>query len=132
MKLLMKILLSLAIATLLGCANQFAVMRDANRAALVKVDVGMSKPEVLAIMGQGFAEDRFEGRYDNPFKRETLKGIDGKNYDVLYYYTQQIGDKPIESGLTPIVFDSGRVSGIGWSYLDTIVGNSSTTTIRRR
>lgn len=116
---------------LAGCANEFAVMRDANRRAITTVELGMSKAQVDTIMGNRSAADSIYGRYENPFKRETIKGLDGRTYDVLFYYTQQIGEKPIETGLTPIVFLEGKVVGIGWSYLDGIAGNS-TSTIRRR
>jgi hypothetical protein len=114
-----------------GCANEFAVMRDANRQAMNRVELGMSKVQVENIMGVRLAQDPQVGRYENPYKREMVKGLDGNTYDVLYYYTQQIGDKPIESGLTPVVFLGGKVVGIGWGYLDSAVGNS-TSTIRRR
>ena len=124
--------LALALIFLLvGCANPFAEMRDANRAAINRVELGMSKAQVESTMGQRIAQDPREGRYENPYKRETLKGVDGVSYDVLYYYTQQIGDKPIETGLTPVVFASGKVVGIGWGFLDGVAGNA-TSTIRRR
>ncbi len=115
---------------LAGCANPYAIMRDGNRAALAKVDVGMSKSQVESTMGSRSAEGDGE-RYENPYKRETIRGTDGQSHDVLYYYTQQIGERPIETGLTPVVFHEGRVIGIGWGYLDGIAG-ASTTTIRRR
>lgn len=121
----------LLITLLAGCANDFALMRDANRKALNTVELGMSRTQVDNIMGNRSAADSINGRYENPFKRETVKGLDGRTYDVLFYYTQQIGEKPIETGLTPIVFLEGKVVGIGWSYLDGIAGNS-TSTIRRR
>lgn len=115
---------------LAGCANPYAGMRDGNRVALNKIELGMSKANVLNVMGERSA-DGMDGKYENPYKRETIKGIDSTTYEILYYYTQQIGDRPIETGLTPIVLSNGRVTGIGWGYLDSIAGNS-TTTIRRR
>lgn len=115
---------------LAGCANPYAIMRDGNRAALAKVEIGMSKSQVESIMGSRSAEGE-GGRYENPYKREIIRGTDSQSYDVLYYYAQQIGERPIETGLTPVVFNEGRVVGIGWGYLDSISG-ASTTTIRRR
>jgi hypothetical protein len=131
MKIIRSLLFVSLIFSLVGCANQFAVMRDANRQAMNKVELGMSKNKVETVMGNRSAEDMFEGRYENPYKRETVKGVDGNTYDVMYYYTQQIGNKPIESGLTPVVFLGEKVVGIGWGYLDGVSGNS-TSTIRRR
>ncbi len=131
MKMIKPLLVVSLIFSLVGCVNDFAVMRDANRQAMNKIELGMSKIQVETVMGNRSAEDRFEGRYENPFKRETVRGVDGNTYDVMYYYTQQIGNKPIESGLTPVVFLTGKVVGIGWGYLDGVSGNS-TSTIRRR
>lgn len=115
-----------------GCAsaNPYAIMRDGNRTSLAKVEIGMGKSQVESLMGSRVAEGD-SGRYENPYKREIIRGTDGQSYDVLYYYTQQIGERTIETGLTPVVFNEGRVVGIGWGYLDSISG-ASTTTIRRR
>jgi hypothetical protein len=121
----------LLVVTLSGCANDYALMRDSNRSALNRIDVGMSKAQVQEIMGIKVADDGRTGRFENPYKREFEKGLDGKSYEVLYYYTQQIGNNPIESGLTPITFLNGKVVGIGWGFLDNTVGNP-TATIRRR
>lgn len=127
-----KIAILLFALLLTACVNtQFAEMRDGNRSALTKVDIGMSKTQVISVMGERTATEPASGTYTNPFKRETLKGADGKSYDVLFYYTQQIGDNPIETGLTPIAFLDNKVVGIGWGYLDAVSGNS-TSTIRRR
>ncbi len=122
--------LSIAVLFLAACANPFAVMRDANRAALASVDIGMNKSQVQSIMGNRSAEERGE-KYENPYKRETIRGTDGISHEVIYYYTQQIGDKPIETGLSPVVLLDGKVVGVGWGFLDSLTG-SSTTTIRRR
>lgn len=71
----------LMIVAIAGCANPYAVMRDANRAALSRVEVGMTKSEVETIMGQRAAEGIL-GRFENPYKRETIRGTDGTSYDV--------------------------------------------------
>lgn len=116
--------------TIAGCSNPYATMRDANRMAMNKIDAGMSRDQVQEIMGQRSADGE-GGRFENPFKRETIMGTDGKSYDVLFYYTQAIENRPIETGLTPVVFYDRKVTGIGWGYLDSLTGYS-TTTIRRR
>jgi len=82
----MRIFGALAVFMLIlaGCAqpNPYAVMRDANRAALVSVDIGMSKVQVQDIMGTRSAEVKEFGlgRYENPYKRETIQGKDGQSY----------------------------------------------------
>ena len=65
-------LASVLIFFLVGCANPFAEMRDANRAAISRVELGMSKAQVESTMGQRFAQDSQLGRYENPYKRETV------------------------------------------------------------
>ena len=105
-------------------------MRDNNRMALNNVEIGMPRSQVEQIMGQQTA-DAGSGKFENPYKREIIRGSDGRSYDVLYYYTHEIGYQPIESGLTPVVFFDRKVTGIGWGYLDGLTGYS-TTTIRRR
>ncbi len=126
----MKVSLFLVVALLVGCASPYVSMRDANRSALNRVDIGMSRAQVTQIMGNVSATG-LSGKIENPYRRETARGRDGIVYEILYYYTEQIGDNPVETGLTPVVFADGKVSGIGWGYLDSVVGNS-TTTIRRR
>lgn len=118
------------VGLLVGCANPYAAMRDANRSALNRVELGMSKSQVIAVMGEKAASG-MNGTVENPYRREMMKGLDGGTYEILYYYTEQIGEKPVETGLTPIVLNNGKVTGIGWGYLDSLSGNS-TTTIRRR
>lgn len=90
----------------------------------------MPKDRVAAIMGNGSGSG-FEGTISNPYRRETLLGLDGRSYDVLFYYTDYVGEKNVETGLTPVVFLGGKVSGIGWTYMDSVAG-ASITTIRRR
>ena len=109
--------LAASVVLLTGCVNPYAIMRDDNRAALSSVEMGMGKSEVQRIMGIRSAEG-FAGRFENPYKREALKGTDGVAYEVLYYYTQQMAGKSQESGLSPVVFQDSKVVGIGWRALD--------------
>jgi hypothetical protein len=86
----------------------------------------MTKDQVTNIMGE-----KSTGEVGNPYKRETIPGKDGKTYDVLYYYTEQIGEKSWETGVTPVVFVDGKVIGVGWKVLDDS-DVRSTLTIKRR
>lgn len=110
---------------LAGCA-QYGNLRQENRQNLNRVDVGMTKDQVLKIMGE-----KSTGEVSNPYKRETIPGKDSKTYDVLYYYTEQVGDKSWETGVTPVVFVDGKVIGVGWKVLDDS-DVRSTLTIKRR
>lgn len=114
----------MAVFSLVGC--MYGNLRQENRQNINRVDVGMTKDQVLNIMG-----DKSTGEISNPYKRETIPGKDGKTYDVLYYYTEQVGGKSWETGVTPVVFVEGRVIGVGWKVLDDS-DVRSTLTIKRR
>lgn len=125
----MKIVSALLLAMLLlSSCSSYSTLRDSNRANLNLIEVGMPKDRVASIMGNKIRSG-MDGTISNPYRRETLLGLDGKSYDVLFYYTDRIGEKDVETGLTPVVFLDGKVSGIGWRYMNSVVG-SSTTTIR--
>ena len=73
-----------------------------------KLEIGMSKEQVLSVMGEKYAADISSG--DNAF-------------EVLYYPTS-IGDDvrkttDSEMRLTPLVFDEGILIGWGWEFFDT-------------
>ena len=122
-------ILFLELLLLSGCSS-YSSLRNSNRANLNLIEVGMPKERVASIMGSETGSG-MDGTITNPYRRETLLGLDGRSYDVLFYYTDRIGEKSVETGLTPVVFLDGKVSGIGWTYMDSVVG-ASTTTIRRR
>ena len=106
---------------LVGCASVGSV-RTKNRERLTKLSVGMSKSEVLKTMGTGTTYDYFSrpSRINNPYRTETLKGKDGKLYEVLHYYTDiKKSDFAItDDELTPIVLLDGKVVGWGWGFLN--------------
>lgn len=115
----------LLIFAISGCQG-YAGIRADNRASLMRLDLGMTKDQVLKVMGaQGF------GDVSNPFKREVIPGKNGEIYDVLYYYTEEIAEKDWESGVTPVVLNDGKVVGWGWRYLDD-ADIKKTITIKRR
>jgi hypothetical protein len=91
---------------------------------------GLVDHYILAIMGNESANGG-SGKISNPYKRETLRGIDGQTYDTYFYYTEKIGVKDIESGLTPVVFLDGKVAGIGWTFAESVLGASSLIIKRR-
>jgi len=57
---------------------------------------------------------------NNPYRTETLKGIDGQIYEVLFYYTDiKKADEAItDDELTPILIKDGKLVGWGWSFLN--------------
>ena len=55
----------------------------------------------------------------NPMREETLKGAEGAEYLVLFYYTdvRQLDDKITDDELTPVAFRGGKLAGIGYAFL---------------
>ncbi len=76
---------------------------------IMNVFVGMDKKTVEDVMGGG----------QNPFKRQTVTGIDNQKYEILYYLTREPRKgRPItDRMLTPVIFKKGRVAAIGAYHL---------------
>ena len=90
-------------------------LRAQNSSNLMKLDLGMSKSQVVQVMG----EDGF-GSISNPMNREMIPWKNGEMYDVLYYYTQYIdyeSGKDWDSGVTPVILKNNKVIGWGWKHL---------------
>ena len=98
----MRILFAFLSLTLAGC-NNYEFTRDINKGNLAKVNLGDTKAQVIAVCG-------------TPDKNEQFTKT-GANFNVLFYYTDQIGDKSWETGHTPILVKDGVVIGIGWRAL---------------
>lgn len=83
--------------SLVGCAS-LDKFRTTNRQNLNRLSVGMSKSGVHQVMGNETIKaqkttgiyGRIYGmqRVNNPYRSETLRGKDGKNYEVLFYYSR--------------------------------------------
>ncbi|HEX7053565.1 MAG TPA: DUF3192 domain-containing protein [Burkholderiales bacterium] len=120
------------LALLVGCStlivDPLEQMRAQNKEKLAKVVPGMTRMEVESVMGHeraggGLPEVVF-GRVQylqatNPMREETVRGADGRDYLVLYYYTdvKQLDDKITDDELTPVVFRDGKVVGVGHQHL---------------
>ena len=96
----MRILFVFLSLTLAGCLG---VTRDINKSNLAKVNLGDTKAQVIDVCG-------------TPDKNEQFTKS-GSNFNVLFYYTDQIGNKSWETGHTPILVKDGVVIGIGWRAL---------------
>lgn len=119
-------------AMLAGCSTLFMdpleQLREANKRNLQRVSLGNTRFEVETIMGSeraggGLPEVAF-GRLQylaakNPMREDTVRGRDGADYQVLFYYTDVHAkdDKITDDELTPIVFRDGKVVGIGHPFL---------------
>ena len=114
---------------LVGCGASLNKFRTTNRQNLNRLSVGMSKNEVHQVMGNEPIKANIEptgvviygiNRINNPYRSETFKGKDGKNYAVLFYYTDEKNkDHAItDDELTPIVLLDDKVVGWGWGFLN--------------
>ena len=104
-------------------------LREANKRHLARVAAEMPRGDVEALMGQeragGGLVDILHGRMQhlqarNPMREERVKGADGLDYDVAYYYTdlRQRDNKITDDELTPVVYRDGRVAGVGYGFLN--------------
>jgi hypothetical protein len=110
-----------------GCTSSLDRVRTANRRHLLKLSVGMSKEQALAVMGHKSGGGRFgEPTVDSPYKSEILPGKD-KTFEVLYYYTDVKNAiytanpaTVTDDELTPLIFDNGKLIGWGMNFLEDI------------
>lgn len=123
-----RILTSITIIISLSACSNYSSSRAENRENIARLNLGMSKEQVMVIMGNNTASGLGE-TISNPYKREFIKTKNGNTLEVLYYYTEQIGDKNWEMGMTPVSFEQGKVVGIGWRFLDS---TDTSVTIRNR
>lgn len=110
-----------------GCGEGDAVtIRTENRLNITKLNVGMTKAEVLQLMGNKSARASFGKNavtITNPYRSE-IRQAKGQKYEILYYYTHQDQKdwptkrfKILERELTPIVLQDGKVIGWGSEFL---------------
>ncbi|MBU1299143.1 MAG: DUF3192 domain-containing protein [Bacteroidetes bacterium] len=110
------------IVILMGCAS-FDAITAKNRVQLNQLKIGMTKSEVLSIMGTETINTGGEPELvTNPYKIETFRGQSGKTYETLFYYTdvKQRDGVISDDELTPIVFEDGNLIGWGNSFFSDI------------
>ena len=129
------ILAMVALGVFAACAPPpltIDLVRSQNRERLTKLSVGMSKDEVLSVMGTEtiqtqvrvgtgiYATNQDLMRVTNPWRSETLKSKEGVFVEVLYYLTDmKAADNAVtDDELTPIVLEDSAVVGWGWAFLD--------------
>lgn len=136
------ILLTMGIIFGLGCAHTGVEdIRVRNLNNLKKLQVGMTKDNVIAIMGkereilieevyyQGRLAGHREVEVSNPYKTE-IKEVGGRTYEMLYYYADMFGmgmgfwdstyrdAKVADHCLTPVVLEEGRLTGWGREFAE--------------
>jgi Protein of unknown function (DUF3192) len=96
-----------------------AELAASNQAGLVKLSVGMSRKEVISLMGSKTAKTP-DGVVNNPWTVETSVGKDGAQYEALYYIIRKNQPfTPVRKSLaTAIVFRNGKVVSWGENAFD--------------
>ena len=120
-----------------------------NRQNLLYVSLGMTREQVLALMGEGACAvyepkpmtiqckdpelgdtylmfQRGFSSFKNPHKTET-QYIRGRPFIIDYYVTGSDADanEVIDTDLTPLVFDNNKLVGWGWEYLAELKGENN-------
>jgi len=127
--------LTILLLSLYGCAgspimttysaSRQANVRSDNRTKLSGLRIGMTKDQVLAVMGSepstvflglGATSDVIP----NPFRDEVLPTADGRTVEIISYYTdlQALDGAITDDELTPIILIDGKVAGWGRTFLD--------------
>ncbi|MDD5005020.1 MAG: DUF3192 domain-containing protein [Candidatus Omnitrophica bacterium] len=105
----MKKLIYLFVAVILvsGCAsywNSLPWSIDNNRKKLMELEIGMTKKEVINVMG-------------DPYNREAYALPNGHTLEFLIYLTKYTDSGSIpDSDTTPICFEDGKVTGWGRNF----------------
>ena len=100
-------------------------VRTMNKERLNELEIGMSKDEVLIIMGtKRFSIESSPFTIENPFRIE-VQSSDKNIYRVLYYYTDLVkADGFItDDELTPVILKNNNLVGWGrdvWDRLSNI------------
>ncbi len=107
-------IIGLAISLLLvGCASLDAI-RTQNRQRLLSLSPGMSKQEVLSIMGTKTIKARADDGsiINNPYRTEMYRS-QGHTFELLLYYTdkKRIDYAITDDELTPLIIMDGKLDG---------------------
>jgi hypothetical protein len=91
-----------------GCASKSPISVAETRSNLNKIELGMSKAEVVSLMGE-------------PFQREMFLNSKGEAIEVLLYQTKFVGMaiSPNDNSLMPVVFKNKKLIGWGRNFYDT-------------
>ena len=112
----MLLALCLTLSLLSGCV-MMSQIRTENRQKLLSLESGMSKQDVLSVMGTKTIVPFVGPPITNPYRTE-MHSSNGRAVELLFYYTDiKKGDRAItDDELTPLVLIDGRLDGWGWSY----------------
>jgi hypothetical protein len=105
---------------ILGCgAGLHELVRTENRVLLNKLTAGMTKDEIIELMGQGTYRERGHSPeiVTDPYRVESYTAGQS-SFEIIFYYTDiKRPDGAItDDELTPLVLKDGKLAGWGWSY----------------
>ena len=117
----MKLMKSLICVGLLvmsvGCSTPEAQLQKITldaRVNILKLSFGMSKQEVIIIMGsESYSIDELQ--ISKPF-RSSMYNKNGDMIEIFFYYTElrERDGKLSDNELTPLVFINGKLDSWGW------------------
>lgn len=111
-------LLILLSASLFASCASVDTVRNQNRRKLAHLSIGMTKAEVLDVMGTRTARFlRGMESVTNPHRTEMFTA-DERSVEVLFYQTdtKSRDDAVTDDELTPIILVDGKLAGWGWSF----------------
>lgn len=113
------LLIFISLTLLAGCSGLSQVRAD-NREKLNGLSAGMSKQEVLNIMGTETTQAQ-GSVITNPYRTEMHRSSEHV-FEILFYYTDiQKKDGAItDNELTPLVVIDGKLDGWGWSHWENV------------
>jgi len=106
---------------LVGCSSMDSI-RTQNRQNMVGLSTGMSKQDVLAVMGTNTIRSAEGGLINNPYRTHIYRSP-RHEFELLLYYTDENGHDDVitDEALTPLVIMDGKLDGWGWSYWNALV-----------
>lgn len=109
---------------------KIADVRSYNQFNLLSINAGMTKQQVIDKMGgikvikiydpNQILGQKNVGKISNPYSRDMKKDKNGTLIEILWYYTdvKKVDAAIGKDELTPIVFESDLVVGIGWGFFE--------------
>ena len=93
----------------IGCQNFWYDLALDTRRRIFKLSPGMSKQEVILIMGT----DTPSLDVSKPH-RSSMFNKNGDTIEIFFYYTEYIIGKSGDEEFTPLVFINGKLDSWGW------------------
>lgn len=112
-------------AHLFGCGIPIGRLANRNRDAFPGLRRGMTRAEVVEIMGTR------DGVAPQPWRLETSHDSTGAAIEIWYYLLEHPLGLSEEEYISPVVFQNGVLIGIGWDFLRRNVGRHFTNLGRR-